>query len=430
MLLNKIKKNIFEGTNPSIITTKNILIFLIVISLFFLLRTPDLVFQFGRFWAEEGERWFRVTQKSSTIEMLTYAAKNDNINMFFTNFIFAIVKFIPAKFAPLFTTVSAHFASLICVIVILKNNFYFHIDSKLRYFISVLFFFSSSNHPEIWLNTINTMTYFGMIAPFLLFTNFNKISKKLFVFNLIFLFFVFSTSPYAMFLIPFFIIKYFLIKDSRSLYIMILSLLIFTYQFFIFLNFLEADLINPKRLSVVKEFNIEMIIYNFFKFLFYTTFGGNILAKLGHFSFYENLFFQIIMIILLMTLYIKLSFVSNHSLLFLLIAFYMSFMVMNFSFHGSLVGRYGSAQMFIIYSALVIAYKQKKELISRVILIFSLVAGIYYTLPINTTIKNIFLTGPAWFDEYKKWEVDNNYEPLYWNGNKKVGTNIYKIEDK
>ena len=79
--------------------------------------------QFGRFWAEEGERWFRVAQRSSTFEMLTYAAKNDNINMFFTNFIFSIVKFIPPKFAPLFTTTSAHIATLFCVITILKTTF-------------------------------------------------------------------------------------------------------------------------------------------------------------------------------------------------------------------------------------------------------------------------------------------------------------------
>ena len=66
----------------------------------FLLRAQMLL-QFGRFWAEEGERWFRVAQRSSTFEMLTYAAKNDNINMFFTNFIFSIVKFIP-KVCPIY----------------------------------------------------------------------------------------------------------------------------------------------------------------------------------------------------------------------------------------------------------------------------------------------------------------------------------------
>ena len=429
-IFNDLKQNLFEGSNPSLLKKNNIIIFLILISLIFFLRAPDVVMQFGRFWAEEGERWFRVAQRSSTFEMLTYAAKNDNINMFFTNFIFSIVKFIPPKFAPLFTTTSAHIATLFCVITILKNNFYFSLNSKYRYLLSILFFFSSSNHPEIWLNTINTMTYFGMIIPFLLFTNYSRLSRRLFIFNYIFLFFVFSTSPYAMFLIPFFAIKYFLTKDFRDFNIMILSLVIFAYQFYLFLAFLDADLVNPKRLSVVKEFNFEIIIYNLFKFIFYTTFGGNILAKFGHLSLYENFIFQILFIMILVSIYINISLASKHSLTFVIIAFYMCFMVMNFSFHGSLVGRYGAAQMFIIYSALLISYQQKKRLLTKFILGLSIIAGIYYTLPHNTTIKNIFLTGPSWFDEYEKWEINKNYEPLYWSGRKKKGTNIYIMENK
>ena len=133
-----------------------------------------------------------------------------------------------------------------------------------------------------------------------------------------------------MFLIPFFAIKYFLTKDFRDFNIMILSLVIFAYQFYLFLAFLDADLVNPKRLSVVKEFNFEIIIYNLFKFIFYTTFGGNILAKFGHLSLYENFIFQILFIMILVSIYINISLASKHSLTFVIIAFYMCFMVMNF----------------------------------------------------------------------------------------------------
>ena len=101
-------------------------------------------------------------------------------------------------------------------------------------------------------------------------------------------------------------------------------------------------------------------------------------------------------------------------------------MVMNFSFNGSLVGRYGSASMFIIYAGLVIGMQFKRNLLAGIIISLSIFAGIYYTLPVNTTIQNIFLSGPSWFDEFKKWEVDKTYEPLYWSGNNIKGTNIYK----
>ena len=422
----KLLQETFTGSHPSSIKNPNLLFFLIFISFLFLLRAPEIVIQFGRFWAEEGERWFRVTQKVSTFEMLTYAARNDNINMFFTNFIFAIVRFIEPKYAPLFTTLSSHLATLFCLCIILKNSFYFYLSSRNRYLLCIIFFFASSNHPEMWLNTINTMTYFGMIAPFLLFTNFQNLSRKNLIFNLIFLIFAFSTSPYCMFVIPLFIIKFIITKKKIDLYVAVLGSAILSYEMYILINHYISDLVNPKRLSVVKEFNFSLIIYNYFKFLFFSIFGGNVLAIFGKIGIFNNIFTQIVFIVLCLGLLIKISLVSKYSFLFFAISIYISFLVMNFSFNGSLVGRYGSASMYIIYASLVISIQFKRNLLAGIIIAFSILAGTFYTLPVNTTIQNIFLSGPSWFDEYKKWEEDKTYEPLYWSGNKVKGTNIYK----
>lgn len=415
-------KSLFKDTYPSTIPLPNIYFFLLIITILFFFRAPEIVTQFGRFWAEEGERWFRVTQKISSIEMLTYTAKNDNFNMFFTNFIFAIVKYIDPKFAPFFTTISSHFATIFCIFIILKNNFYFYLSSRSRFLLCIIFFFASSNHPEIWLNTINTMTYFGMVAPFLIFTNFNSLSKKNFAFNIIFLFFAFSTSPYCMFVIPLFLLKYLITKKRLDLYIALLGSFILIYELYVLVSYASQDLINPKRLSIIQGFDFSMIIYNYYKFLFFSIFGGNLLALFP----INNLYLQVIFIIVILILLFKLTSKSKYSLIFLLLSIYISIMVMNFSFNGSLVGRYGSASMFIIYAGLVIGMQFKRNLLAGIIISLSIFAGIYYTLPVNTTIQNIFLSGPSWFDEFKKWEVDKTYEPLYWSGNNIKGTNIYK----
>ena len=60
---------------------------------------------------------------------------------------------------------------------------------------------------------------------------------------------------------------------------------------------------------------------------------------------------------------------------------------MNFSFNGSLVGRYGSASMFIIYASLVISMQFKRNLLAGIIIAFSILAGTFYTHPVNTLYK-------------------------------------------
>ena len=265
------------------------------------------------------------------------------------------------------------------------------------------------------------MSYFGMVIPFLIFTNFNSLSKKNLAFNIIFLFFAFSTSPYCMFVIPLFLLKYIITKSKLDLYIAVLGALILTYELYVLISYASLDLINPKRLSIIQEFDFPIIIYNYYKFLFFSIFGGNLLALLP----INNLYLQVIFIIVILILLFKLNSKSKYSLIFLLLSIYISIVVMNFSFNGSLVGRYGSASMFIIYASLVISMQNKRNLLAGIIIAFSIFTGTFYTLPVNTTIQKIFLSGPSWFDEYKKWEDDKNYEPLYWSGNNKKGTNIY-----
>ena len=135
-------------------------------------REPSLL-NHPRFWAEEGTTWFQHASTHSFLQNLFYIFPASGYFNLMANIggvlSSATARFVGLKYAPLSTTIAAFLIQILVIAIILFG--------KSRLFTSewravsgcLIVLFASTSVPEVWLNTINSMSYLGLIALLLLF---------------------------------------------------------------------------------------------------------------------------------------------------------------------------------------------------------------------------------------------------------------------
>ena len=137
-----------------------------------IVRAPGL-FVDPRFWAEEGTVWFQHAVTHSAPSNLLFIFRDSGYLNLFVNLSAELASlwasFFGLQYAPAVTIVCALAVQLLCFVLILWGRSRLTDAWWKRILACCIVLFSPVAVGEIWLNTINSMTYLGLIAFLLLF---------------------------------------------------------------------------------------------------------------------------------------------------------------------------------------------------------------------------------------------------------------------
>ena len=143
-----------------------------VITLAHIIRAPRL-FVDPRFWAEEGSVWFQYAATHSFGATLVFIFNDSGYLTLFINISAALAStwrmLFGPEYAPLVTTLCALFVQLLCFVFILTGRSRLAGQWWKRMLVSAVVLFSPVAVGEIWLNTINSPSYLGLITVLILF---------------------------------------------------------------------------------------------------------------------------------------------------------------------------------------------------------------------------------------------------------------------
>lgn len=136
------------------------------------LRAPWL-FTHPRFWAEEGSAWFRYASAHSLTRDVVYIYPQSGYLNLMANIggvvSSATARFLNIEYAPLSTTIVALLVQVLALGIILFGKSRLFTSPARAVAGCLIVLFAPTSFPEVWLNTINSMSYLGLIALLLLF---------------------------------------------------------------------------------------------------------------------------------------------------------------------------------------------------------------------------------------------------------------------
>jgi hypothetical protein len=184
-------------------------VLLITFAMLIALREPNLL-SHPRFWAEEGTIWFQYGVSHSAIKTLLFVCPASGYFILNAN-IGAILSSMTAtmfglEYAPAATTIFAFVIQVLAIALILfgKSRLFDSLWKAIVGCLIVLFAVTSTD--EIWLNTINSMSFLGLISLVLVFEEtWNWPGRMKWVSRLALVFCGLS-SPYTAALLPLFLI--------------------------------------------------------------------------------------------------------------------------------------------------------------------------------------------------------------------------------
>ena len=408
--------NIFFNFYKFIKTKKNFFfIFLIILLTFY--RSPFILIN-GRFVAEEGYIWFRNIFLFGNFDTLIFVHEFSGYLNLWMNIAAILAAIPPIEFAPLATVYFALLLKIYIFFYIIFSNSSLLPNIQSKYIGCIIVLFSPVMTPEIWLTSLFSINYLGILVFLMLFEkNKNSHFKKI---NPYVLLISGLSGLYGCVLAPLFYIKYFFSKNkSNLLNFIVISLCSFA-QLLIIIYTKIFNLIAEDRFFITYE-KIINFIYNailkvFFgreilqKIIFITNFNlGKILALV--FVFF--LFLIVFLILLKKKDYILNMIAASFAIETLLVLFGAAYK----DFAG---GRYAVVPGVIISFMILRLFFLFKEAIYKgiffIILLISLVVGFlefkYFTIyPTFLSCINC----PVWKEEIIKWKKDNHYIINIWN---------------
>ncbi len=189
------------------------LVFLMCALLIFI-RSPQL-FVDARFWAEEGTYYFAEAYERG-FGMLFYVYPNCGYYYLFVNLATLIAAIFPLWMAPYVTTYLAFGIQLLTVGAILFLPSYLFKTNRSRIWTSLFSVVGACVISEVWLNTVNSQVFFGIIGICILFADWSQTSKALRITSMIFLGLGCLSGAYCVILVPFFIVRYFITGRKKE----------------------------------------------------------------------------------------------------------------------------------------------------------------------------------------------------------------------
>jgi len=404
--MNKIYKNILN---------KKFLFFIILAILVFY-RSPYILLE-GRFLAEEGEYWYRnifLNGQLKTliliIDMSGYINMWMNIAAFFSGLV-------PMQYAPL---VTVYFS-----FVLLMYIFFYIINSKSdlfptnnsKYIGCMIVLFSPVMTAEIWLNSLNAMSYLGILTFLILFENNQLSSFKRFNF---FVLLVSGLSAfYASALAPIYFIKYFHTKNKTDLLNFFILFLTSTIQISITFYSMIANEIATNRFYI----GYEKIVNYLYNIILKSLFGREFLQKIMTLINLDLLiFFSFIFFIVAIIFFLRILITKKDYVLRLIFAAFVieSFLVLFASAYADFVGGRYQVVSGVIFSFMFLRlfYLQKekfKKFLCGFIVLFFLIVG-FIEFKQAALYPNLLscIDCPKWENEVSKWKINNKYRLKVW----------------
>ncbi len=234
------------------------LFFLFILIIIF--KSPCTLYS-GR--SENGlEVFYNFALKNSFFETLFYVYSEAKYFELWTNISAIVVSFVP--FESYFVTV---YLALVIKVSLLYYIFFCNSNLVISTFHKFLFasfsIFSTGITPEIWLTTLHSKNFFGILTFLMFFQNFSDFNKKkYFIYRLGLILNGFS-SIYSSILAPLFLCKYIIEKKISYFYNFISSVIPLIANFYIFVYFsLKPSAINDR--FVIELEKIINLIYSVF----------------------------------------------------------------------------------------------------------------------------------------------------------------------
>ncbi len=382
-------------------------------------RSPYILLN-SRFVSEEGFYWFRNSYVEGPIYGLFQIFWQAGYFNLWANIGSVLALIPPIEYAPFATVYLSLFLKLFIIYYILNSSSSLLINIYYKVISSFLVILSPPIVPEIWLNTLNSQSFFGILTVLIFFQN-NEDQKP-----------IHATSPYVLFiggmsalyvcaLSPFFLVKYLLTKNKTD------------FKNFIFIAFATliqfAIVIYTKVNNMVFDVRFQPSIEKLINYC-YNVVVKSILGRETSQYIIGNLYninTSILLIIFLCFIFIAIYLFifltkkeKDKTLIFLFLFFITESLLVFIGSWGSQVqGRYavvpGIILLFIFLR--LVQYDQKIiKIISMIIIFFSLMAG-SYEFKHNAKYPSflICMGCPHWKEEIKIWKNNPNYRIKIWN---------------
>ncbi len=348
------------------------------------IRAPHYLI-YPNLWAEEGTQFLRNALNTSPLEHLSYVQHAGYLNLV------ALLISQAAEAVPLvFSASMARYLSVACTLIPIVLIYILPLDifdSFFKKIVAILVvFLAPSLNGEVWLNSINLMSFFGLSAFLILICD-TSLLKNRTAYILGFLLVLAGLSgPYAVFLLPAFFVKAAYKRTKTNIAFFFSLLLPSLIQVAIFLSMRSQGAVNAKRFAFKPALSFLAMIYHqyFVPFLgrpasSYIFDTQRIPHAPDHNLSNGNLYSTMFLVLLLMFfsfIHLKLNKGSRFGLIGL---FCLNILTTLCAFGGIPGGRYavlsGWALLFVMMSL-----SQNKNpfvsVIPKILLTFSLIAGV------------------------------------------------------
>ena len=398
---------------------KNVkIIFLLLLLLISFSRSPFLFLE-GRFIGEEAVHFFKYSYFNEWYKTLFYIEGisgyyylTANINAIFANLL-------PISKAPLATVYGSLIILFLIFLIIFNTSSFLFKNIIDKYLGCSIVLFSPPFVAEVWLNSINTQVYLGILTIIILFIDFKKNENKV-IDKLTPLILIMNglSGLYSCVVTPFFLLKYFIKKNKKDLINFFSLLLCCFVQVSIVIYSKLSKILWPGHLQVFQFEELLNFVYNaIIKTILGREFTLGIINSLG----IKNtiIFFSVFLLIFIFLIYYfyKKKFLRFDYVFFILILTFITMAV--FVMYGNdgvyAGGRYSVINGTILLFLILNLKNSFQNLILKnlmyVFLFLNLFIGLNEFFPKKEFDKKLIkcIECPKWNDEIQKWN-DNNKE--------------------
>ena len=370
---------------------------------FLYIRNPEIL-KFGRFFAEEGSIFWSYSLAHNFFETLLFVDIMTGYYSFNTNIQIALTKLFDIKYGPLLTTWTSLLISILPSFLYYKLN-HNKIENSKRILVSfILLTLPSLNFLEIFANSINSKTFLGVSTFIILIYGLEAKNNKFFE-NLI-LFVAFLSSYYSLIMLPAFLLKYFVEKNSNIL----TSISIGAFAGFIQLNVLVFS-INNRFLYEDKFQNKESFIYlleiikrsvsiNFFGERFFT------------YNIFELI--SVCMFILFVCFLIYKNYFSFKRYYLVISCFLLQLFLLNFGQIGNNFNQRYAVVISTIAFFSVIRYFEEVKVKKWVLLVYLLISISFFSFQQSTYFIDCSEFCYSWFQQIEDARNNNIVSYTHW----------------
>tara|TARA_X000000950_G_scaffold192999_1_gene232751 strand:+ start:1515 stop:2777 length:1263 start_codon:yes stop_codon:yes gene_type:complete len=396
------------------ITIKKIFFFIILLLIIFY-RSPYIFIE-GRFLEEEGSIWYRNLFLNGQFDTLIFVSNFSGYLNLWMNIASFFSGFVDIYYAPLVTVYFSFILLVYIFFYILNSTSLLFVNDNSKLLGCMIILFSPVMTAEVWMNSLNAMSYLGILAFLILF---EKDYSKFRNINFIVLLISGLSGYYSSALAPVFLIKYFYFKNKTNLINFLIIFVSSLTQFSITIYSKMISEIASERFIITYE---KLINYSY-NVILKSLFGREIIQKIISIVKIELLLpiFILTILIVIISLFKVIIDKKDRVLNLILISFLIESLLIIFgSAYKDFVGGRYSVCVGIICSFIILRlyylYKERslKFLYAFLITIFLSTGFLEYKMYNMYPHFLSCIDCPEWKDEVNKWKVDKNYNLKIW----------------